>query len=337
MSSSPVEAISTLEYSRIDLSRAPRLVVPPSGLASEAPPVRGTGERGLREATRVVSCVARIQMMPPSDDAYWRAPAESAGPLRYLAWGTRQLGSAPIRESKHEGWVYTLIETGCPTLVREGRRERIAAPVLVLIGPDCAFGWSDDSGGASKLLVWMWRQPVHAGLVRVRRDAFARYALAAGADGELRQLHALSRGEIYRGDAHSEAALAGLQVLLETCIVRISEGRTADPREEIVERALHWIEAHLATRQPLARLADFLGVSPATVQRLFRKDLGATVMKTIAELRRREAERMLAHEGVTIKEVAYQLGYRHPHDFSRAFRRHSGSLPPRLGLVSVRE
>jgi AraC-like DNA-binding protein len=46
---------------------------------------------------------------------------------------------------------------------------------------------------------------------------------------------------------------------------------------------------------------------------------------------------MLANKGVTIKEVAYRLGYRHPHDFSRAFRKHSGSLPSHLGAGSVRE
>ena len=63
------------------------------------------------------------------------------------------------------------------------------------------------------------------------------------------------------------------------------------------------------------------------MQRLFRERLGTTVMKSVAELRRREAERMLRRDGASIKEIAYRLGYRHPHDFSRAFRNHTGKLP----------
>ncbi len=105
--------------------------------------------------------------------------------------------------------------------------------------------------------------------------------------------------------------------------------RLADRNGEAVERALGWIRAHVSSRQPLAQLSDFLGVSPATVQRMFRKQLGTTVMKSVAETRLREAARMLVHDGASIKEVAYHLGYRHPHDFSRAFRKNTGMLPSR--------
>lgn len=270
----------------------------------------------------------RRLVLPAADRAFWRAPAGFAGPLQYLAWGTRQDESGPANESRLEGWSYVVVESGNPTLVRAGRRDCIAAPSLLLIGPDCAHCWQTDAHRGSKLLMWMWRQPVHPGLARMRRDAVVRLQLAAAELADLRHLHALTRNEIHRGDLHSEPALSGLQVLLEARIARIGDG-AGDPREETVERALNWIEAHMTTRQPLARLADFLGVSPATVQRLFRERLGTTVMKCIAEIRRREAERMLMAKGMTVKEVAYRLGYRHPHDFSRAFRNHTGKLPSR--------
>jgi transcriptional regulator GlxA family with amidase domain len=98
-------------------------------------------------------------------------------------------------------------------------------------------------------------------------------------------------------------------------------------QEDLAVRSLHWLETHLATRQPLARLADFLGVSTATVHRRFREEFGASVREKIAELRCQEAERLLASGDVMIKEVAYHLGYRHPHDFSRAYRQHAGLRP----------
>lgn len=93
----------------------------------------------------------------------------------------------------------------------------------------------------------MWRRPIYATLARLRRDAIVRYPSETAKQAELSQLHALIRKEIYRNDAHAEAALVGLQTLLETRIARIGERSTVDPRQEIVERALHRIEAHLAT------------------------------------------------------------------------------------------
>lgn len=269
----------------------------------------------------------RQALIPPLDQAYWRAPQGSMGSLQYLSWGARHFGSSPVAASRPSGWSYVVIEAGSPTLVWGGRCEQVRGPALVLIGPDCGLSWRDGAEQENKHLVWVWRRPVHTVMARLRTDAAVHYALEAPDVSELRHLHALSRNEIFRGDVHSEAALTGLQSLLEARIARIGEGCTADPRKETVERALHWIEAHVAARQPLARLADFLGVSPATVQRLFRERLGTTVMKSVAELRRREAERMLKSDGASIKEIAYRLGYRHPHDFSRAFRNHTGKLP----------
>ncbi len=273
---------------------------------------------------------SRTLQLPPGDCAYWRAPADCEWALQYLGWGARNYGVAPIAETRHEGWVYALVEAGNPTLLHDGKCQRIESPSLVIIGPDCAFGWRDQARGTSRLLVWMWRQPVHAAFGELRRNALVRYALTPGELESLRRLHAATRMEAHRNDAHSPAALWALQSLLETRLVRMTEGWHENARQELGERALSWVESHLATRQPLARLADFLAVSPATVQRLFRESFGTTVMKKIAELRQREAERLLATEGTTVKEVAYRLGYRHPHDFSRAFRKSSGRLPSQL-------
>lgn len=253
-------------------------------------------------------------------------------PLRYLAWGARHFGAAPIAESFHAGWTYVVVESGAPTLLSGGREDEISSPSLLIIGPDCPFGWNDSPQQASKLMVWVWHRPLHPGIAGLRADQIVRHQLSGCELAEFRRLHALTRSEVYREDAHAEAALGGLQALLEARIARVCEGQEGDPRKEAIERALHWLEKHVATRQPLSRLADFMGVSPATVQRLFRECLGTTVMKMIAETRRREAERMLSGQGVTIKEVAYHLGYRHPHDFTRAFRNYTGKLPSRRSV-----
>ncbi|WP_438480470.1 helix-turn-helix transcriptional regulator [Oleiharenicola lentus] len=253
--------------------------------------------------------------------------ATSGSFLQHLTWSARS-ETAPAF-SKRGSWNYVVIESGSVQIVRGASSQLIAVPALVVIGPDCAVTWRHEPMDPVKHLGWIWARPAHPALGPLRRDMCAHYGLAGEDLAELRQLHASSRSEVHRGDLHSGQALTGLQFLLETRIARIVESGGGDRSNEVVERALGWIQSHVATRQPLARLADFLGVSPATVQRMFRQRLGTTVMKSVAETRLREAERMLGLDGVSIKEVAYHLGYRHPHDFSRAFRNYTGQLPSR--------
>jgi len=264
--------------------------------------------------------------LPAADRPHWQAAPDDTTPLLYLAWGAREFGTAPVRRQRHHGWVFALVEHGCPLLLRENRSDPLPAGTVVVMGPDCAFGWHDAPERSCKLLVWMWRKPAHGPLARVGARGFVRHTLRSEEIAEVRRLHALTRGEVHRADVQSPAALAGLQTLLETHVARLGE---RDPQEDSIGRALHWIETNLATRQPLARLADFLCVSAATVHRLFREQLGTTVRQKITELRCQAAERMLATGDMPIKEVAYRLGYRHPHDFSRAFRNHAGVSPAR--------
>ena len=278
--------------------------------------------------TIVRSCgAARGVVLPPRDRPHWHAPAGNAGPLLYLAWGARQFGVAPIAARRHDGWLYALVEEGHPTLVRDHRAELIPPGTLLVIGPDCAYGWRDESTRESRLLVWLWRAPVHGPFARLPATTCWRIPVQPDARAEFRRWHALTRGEVHRDDAHAATALSGVQRLLETRIARYA---ARDPQEDIVARAMRWSEAHLATRQPLARLADFLGLPATAVHRLFREQLGTTVRRKFAELRCREAERLFAGENITIKEVAYRLGYRHPHDFTRAFRNYAGVPPTRL-------
>ncbi|HYD84764.1 MAG TPA: hypothetical protein VEA63_11945, partial [Opitutus sp.] len=167
---------------------------------------------------------ARPALSPPLDQAYWRAPQGSTGGLQYLSWGARHFGASPVAVSRPGGWSYVVVEAGSPTLVWGGRREQIRGPALVLIGPDCGLSWRDVAEQENKHLVWVWRHPVHTVMARLQRDAVAHYALEAADVSELRHLHVLSRNEIFRGDLHSEAALTGLQSLLEARIARIGEG-----------------------------------------------------------------------------------------------------------------
>lgn len=273
------------------------------------------------------SSLSRKLTLPPKDRAHWCPPKALTGPLLYLAWGARQYGLSPIPISSHEGWTYVIVEAGTPVLVCEQQRKRLSPGTLLVIGPECAFGWEDEGRRSSRLFVSVWREPGQAALRDLPSDGLAAFALSPSQAADLEALQLLCVKEAHRQENVSASVFGALQILIETLIVRF-KSETEDDPDGLMRRAVGWIESHLATHQPLARLSDYLGVSTATIQRIFRNRHGTSVMRMIADLRCREADRLLGQKGTSIKQVAYQLGYRHPHDFSRAYLKHTGR-PPR--------
>ncbi|MBN8216074.1 MAG: AraC family transcriptional regulator [Spirochaetes bacterium] len=80
-------------------------------------------------------------------------------------------------------------------------------------------------------------------------------------------------------------------------------------------------------RREAARAA---GVTPEYLSALFRKHLSTTPVAYLAELRFREARRLLAQGGKGVGEVARFAGFSDPLYFSRAFKKRYGIPPSRI-------
>jgi transcriptional regulator GlxA family with amidase domain len=85
---------------------------------------------------------------------------------------------------------------------------------------------------------------------------------------------------------------------------------------------MRWLREHPEARAPSAGLCDYLQISPATLNRLFQKELGHGPREEALRLRLAEARRLIKEERWSVKAAAYHLGYKHPNDLSR--RLHSG-------------
>jgi AraC-like DNA-binding protein len=142
-------------------------------------------------------------------------------------------------------------------------------------------------------------------------------------------LHDLSRREVQRPDARSPRALAAIQGLLDVTLDRCGSGHQGQQAREAqrLQLAEQWMRRHLDVRAPAGALADYLGISPMGLQRLFRQAVGLSPGRAFHELRMREASVLLARPGASVKAVALGLGYRHPGDFTRAFTRFHGHPP----------
>ena len=94
-----------------------------------------------------------------------------------------------------------------------------------------------------------------------------------------------------------------------------------------VERARHFIERNLARRLTVAAIARDAGCSHNHLVRLFRAQLGMTI---VAYVRRRRAERaayLLRHSAMPIKHIPGQIGLRDLHTFNKTVRRELGRSP----------
>ena len=271
--------------------------------------------------------------LPKEDRAHWRPAADtSIHDLLYLAWGERRYGEAPVPCSRHQGWVYVACESGSPTLVTENARLRFEAGTALILGPDHAFGWQDQGRRTCRLLVWMWREPATGFLPKDRPAHFQRVAVSRPALVRLRWLHTACLEEVRLSDAVMPATLAGLHRVTETTVVR--EGLTSPDHDQAALRAnlaVRWMESHLDSRQPAARIADYLGLSPSTLHRIFKREFGRSPDAHFLALKMVAAKHALAAGG-PVKQVAFSLGYRHAGDLTRAFKRHFGTAPTEAGF-----
>ena len=78
-------------------------------------------------------------------------------------------------------------------------------------------------------------------------------------------------------------------------------------------------------------LAKKCGVSVRILELYFHKTRGITPKAWLSEHRQKQALELLAL-GISVKEAALELGYKHAHHFSRTIKRLSGRCPTRFGM-----
>lgn len=272
----------------------------------------------------------RKSQLPP-EAANWHPEEEPPGGLLYLGWGNRFYGKHPITPSSHEGWTYMVILEGTPTLVTNAGSRRMSAASLLLIGPDIAHGWKDHAGSRTFMLSWVWRRgPELPGWKELSADTLWIECGRRPTLDVAEAIHRDSREEVHLSDNFSGEMLAACKVRLDTLFGRAGgPGATSTSRrdEQRMRLAGEWMGRHLDARSPAAGLADYLGISAIELHRLFRKQAGESPGRLFHAFKMRQARARLREKGSSVKAVGFDLGYRNPGDFTRAYSRHYGHPP----------
>lgn len=98
---------------------------------------------------------------------------------------------------------------------------------------------------------------------------------------------------------------------------------------QVIARTVDYIEAHLADKLTLDKIAVYAGYSKFHLNRLFAEETGCTIHRYIQNRRLTEAARRLVETDDTILEVSFEAGYETQQSFTLAFQR-LYHVPPRL-------
>ena len=194
---------------------------------------------------------------------------------------------------------------------------------MLIIGPSCPNGWAADRlSDRCRIFTWIWRDPPLLEAIRAEPDGWRSFALTKDDGKRLEGFHAETRAEITRFDDATAASMHAIRSRIDVLIARSGSRIPAQTGAQTrMEYALNWLGKHPEELRPVAALADYLQVSPATLNRLFRSQVGKSVREVAYAMRMEAAREILEREGPPVKELAFRMGYVHANDFTRAYTR----------------
>ncbi|WP_162426514.1 AraC family transcriptional regulator [Pontibacter pudoricolor] len=117
-----------------------------------------------------------------------------------------------------------------------------------------------------------------------------------------------------------------LNYLLRECHVQIAQLSPARHSERLF-RLSSLIEEHYKQHKPVSFYAEALGITPKHLNSLCRQYLHTTVADMQNARLLLESKRLLYFSSLSVKEIAYQLGFEDNSYFVRFFRRLTGTTP----------
>jgi AraC-like DNA-binding protein len=101
-----------------------------------------------------------------------------------------------------------------------------------------------------------------------------------------------------------------------------------------LERITDWPKRVAPANWCVHTLAAQCRVSVSTLERFIRREFGICPHRWLMELRLQHAGNRLV-QGFTVKETAFEAGFKDPHHFSRDFKKHYGYPPSQHAATRV--
>lgn len=106
--------------------------------------------------------------------------------------------------------------------------------------------------------------------------------------------------------------------------------------QSVTKRTLLHIKTNLKENISVSKLASKIFVSPRTLQRSLKEELGASPSEIVLAVKMHEAKKLLRRGKLMVSEVGYEVGFENPNHFSRRFKQHYGIAPSTISKISER-
>ena len=106
--------------------------------------------------------------------------------------------------------------------------------------------------------------------------------------------------------------------------VREEGGNTSHPQ---LNQVIQQIRTHLSEKIYLPTIASQVGLSVASLYRLFKRELGISPLEYIVLERIKMAKKLLKDRRIYVKNVSFEVGFDDCNYFIRAFKHHEGITP----------
>ena len=144
---------------------------------------------------------------------------------------------------------------------------------------------------------------------------------------EIRMMvYACNEIERDRGDYSRAEFEALLCAVLNTLRAHVTRSKYSD----LTENILGYIRENYKRPLPLSEIADAMNYSVAYCDQVFKRDIGASIVRYLIDYRITKAKEFLIENALSLKEIAEQTGFGEYNYLSRQFKQRTGISPLRF-------
>ena len=249
----------------------------------------------------------------------------------YVAWGERTYGTQPIPIHRRNRWEFQIIHQGNARPSFPGHpapADFLGSPRLYGFSPEALHGWTAPDDSISRVSVIHFRtlpQPVF----QIFGPSLWKNLQLSVEDSDSIENRIRSVVEASKTNSSLPHLFRANEVLwaLGRIFLELSTSEPDGDKAYLVRRTSAWFEEHMHEKPGIDEVCKALYVSKSTLHRAFQANSELTPMQTLHDLRMARAKTLLTATTLPISEIAYNIGFSSPGDFSRAFHRAEGSSP----------
>jgi AraC-like DNA-binding protein len=122
-------------------------------------------------------------------------------------------------------------------------------------------------------------------------------------------------------------ACSGVMSLVAEMLIRERRKKQPNYYQKVVEKAKYLMESNIFGAINVSSISEQIGVSTSRLNEIFKTYTSMTPYQYFIHVKIHQAEGLLEQEEVSVKEVAFSLGFEDQYYFSRLFKNKTGIAP----------